>query len=137
MKLHFTSGYHPEANGQTKQANQTLEQYLQMYCSYQQDNWDMLLPLAEFAYNNALNASTGVSPFFANKGYHPNITVHPEYHLASQKACNYVTNLDEVHQFLRNEIKAAQDAYKTLANCYVTCAATSTPQQYQRGRVKF
>uniref|UniRef100_A0A0W0FIS0 Tf2-1-like SH3-like domain-containing protein n=1 Tax=Moniliophthora roreri TaxID=221103 RepID=A0A0W0FIS0_MONRR len=76
----------------------------------------MLLPLAKFTYNNARNASTGVSSFFANKRYHPNITVHPEYHLASQKAHNYVTNLDEVHQFLCDEIKAAQDAYKTLAD---------------------
>ena len=28
MKLHFTSGYYPEGNGQTEHANQTLEQYL-------------------------------------------------------------------------------------------------------------
>ena len=28
MKLHFTSGYHPEGDGQTEQTNQTLEQYL-------------------------------------------------------------------------------------------------------------
>jgi len=28
MKLHFTSGYHPKGDGQTKQTNQTLEQYL-------------------------------------------------------------------------------------------------------------
>ena len=28
MKLHFTSGYHPEGNGQTERINQTLEQYL-------------------------------------------------------------------------------------------------------------
>ena len=28
MKLHFTSGYHPEGDGQTERANQTLEQYL-------------------------------------------------------------------------------------------------------------
>ena len=54
MKLHFTLGYHPEGDGQTERANQTLEQYLQMYCNYQQDNWLDLLPLAEFAYNNAL-----------------------------------------------------------------------------------
>jgi len=58
--------------------NQTLEQYLWIYCSYQQDNWSSLLPLTEFTYNNALNATTSISPFFANKGYHPNITVHPK-----------------------------------------------------------
>ena len=28
MNLHFTSGYHPEADGQTERTNQTLEQYL-------------------------------------------------------------------------------------------------------------
>ncbi|ESK82512.1 hypothetical protein Moror_14396 [Moniliophthora roreri MCA 2997] len=116
MTLHFTSGYHPEADRQTKQANQILEQYLQIYCTYQQDNWNVLLPLAGFAYNNAPNTSTGVSPFFTNKRYHPNITVHPEYHLASQKARNYVSNLNNVHQFLHDKIKAAQDAYKIMAD---------------------
>src|SRR5882724_5837984 len=52
MKLHFTSRYHTKGDGQTKQTNQTLEQYLRVYCNYQQDNWSELLPLAEFAYNN-------------------------------------------------------------------------------------
>ena len=79
MRLHFTSGYHPKGDGQTERMNQTLEQYLCVYCNYQQDNWSELLPLVEFAYNNALSATTGVSPFFANKGYHLNITVHPEH----------------------------------------------------------
>jgi len=77
MKLHFTSGYHPEGDGQTERTNQTLEQYIRVYCNYQQDNWSGLLPLAEFAYNNTPSATTGVIPFFANKGYHPNLTVHP------------------------------------------------------------
>jgi len=86
MKLHFTSGYHPEGDGQTEQINQILEQYLQMYSTYQQDNWSDLLPLAEFAYNNAPSVTTGVSPFFANKGYHPNITIHLEHDLSSAHA---------------------------------------------------
>jgi len=78
MRLHFTSGYHLEANGQVEQTNQTLEQYFHIYCNYQQNNWFELLPLAEFAYNNASSTTTGVSPFFANKGYHPNLSVYPE-----------------------------------------------------------
>jgi len=83
MWLHFTSDYHPEGDGQTKHTNQTLKQYLYIYCNYQQDNWSELLPLMEFVYNNALSATTGVSPFFANKRYHSNITVHPERNIAS------------------------------------------------------
>jgi len=35
MQLHFTSGYHPEDDGQTKYMNQTLKQYLRVYCNYQ------------------------------------------------------------------------------------------------------
>jgi len=83
MQLHFTSGYHPEGDRQTEYMNQTLKQYLYVYCNYQQDNWSELLPLMEFAYNNALSATTSVSPFFANKVYHPNITVHPKHNIAS------------------------------------------------------
>ena len=82
MRLYFTSRYHPKANGQAERTNQTLEQYLRLYCNYQQDNWSELLPLAEFAYNNAPSATTGVSPFFANKGYHPNLIVYPEQDIA-------------------------------------------------------
>ena len=83
MWLHFTSGYHPEGDGQTKCTNQTLKQYLYVYYNYQQNNWSELLPLIEFAYNNTPSATTSVSPFFTNKGYHPNITVHPKYNIAS------------------------------------------------------
>ena len=63
MRLHFTSGYHPEGDGQTEHANQTLEQYLQIYCNHQQDNWSELLPLAEFSYNN-----TPSVPFLCQQG---------------------------------------------------------------------
>jgi len=45
MNLHFTSGYHPEADGQTERVNQTLKQILRVFCSYQQDDWSSLLPM--------------------------------------------------------------------------------------------
>ena len=116
MKLHFTSGYHPEGDGQTERTNQTLEQYLRVYCNYQQDNWSELLPLAEFAYNNAPSATTGVSPFFANKGYNPSITVHPERDLASTRARDFVVDLDELHATLKTEIAHAQRRYQIGAD---------------------
>ena len=128
MTLHFTSGYHPEGDGQTERVNQTLEQYLRIFCNYQQDNWSDILPLAEFAYNNAPNASTGVSPFFANKGYHPNITVQIERELASQQAKHFVTDLDELHSALRDQIKSAQLRYQGPAD-----AKRTRPPQLQIG----
>jgi hypothetical protein len=112
MKIHFTSGYHPEGDGQTERLNQTLEQYLRIFCNYQQDNWSLLLPLGEFAYNNAPSASTGTSPFFANKGYHLSITVHPEHELASQRACEFIVDLDELYMELCSQLSAAQKCYQ-------------------------
>src|SRR5882724_6773251 len=112
MKLHFTSGYHPEGDRQTEQTNQTLEQYLRVYCNYQQDNWSELLPLAKFAYNNTPSATTGVTPFFTNKGYHLNITVHPECDLTLARAQVFVTDLDELHQQLRLHMAEAQCRYQ-------------------------
>ena len=108
MRLHFTSGYHPKGDGQTECTNQTLEQYLHVYCNYQQDNWSELLPLMKFAYNNAPSATTSVSPFFANKGYYPNITVHPKHDIASSRACDFTVDLDELQSTLKAEISMAQ-----------------------------
>jgi len=34
MHFYFTSGYHPKGNRQTERTNQTLEQYLYVYCNY-------------------------------------------------------------------------------------------------------
>ena len=116
MNLHFTSGYHPEADGQTERTNQTLEQYLRMYCNYQQDNWSELLPLAEFAYNNAPSDTTGVSPFFANKGFHPNFTIHPEHSLASARAHELAVNLEALHEHLKDNIREAQRRYQRPAD---------------------
>ena len=67
----LTSGYHCQTNGQTERLNQVLEQYLRCYTSYRQNDWSQLLPLAEFSYNNSQHAATGLSPFFALRGYHP------------------------------------------------------------------
>ena len=106
--LHFTSGYHPKGDGQTERTNQTLKQYLHVYCNYQQDNWSELLPLTEFAYNNAPSATTGISPFFTNKGYYLNITVHPEHDIAFSWAHDFAVDLDELQSTLKAEISVAQ-----------------------------
>ena len=107
MQLHFTSGYHPKGDGQTEYMNQTLKQYLHIYCNYQQDNWSKLLPLTEFAYNNAPSATISISPFFANKRYHQNIIAHPEHDIASSWACDFIIDLDELQSTLKAEISMA------------------------------
>ncbi|KAJ3566548.1 hypothetical protein NP233_g6936 [Leucocoprinus birnbaumii] len=106
MRLHFTLRYHPEGDRQTEHTNQTLEQYLRVYCNYQQVNWSKLLLLTEFMYNNAPSATTGISPFFANKGYHPNISIYPEHDITSTCTQEFAVNLQELQETLKSEISA-------------------------------
>src|SRR5260221_7451678 len=111
MRLHFTSGYHLEGDGQMEHANQVLEQYLWVDMNYQQDNWVTLLPMAEFAYNNTMNATTGVSPFFANKGYHPEFTADLQVETSLAKAQAFVADLERIQAELKENIAQAQERY--------------------------
>ena len=70
----------------------------------------------EFAYNNALSTTTSVSPFFANKRYHLNITVHTECDIASFWACDFTIDFNELQSTLKAEISIAQQHYQKSAN---------------------
>ena len=70
----------------------------------------------EFAYNNALSATTSISSFFANKRYHPNITVHPKHNIASFWAHDFTVDLNELQSTLKAEIFVAQQHYQKFIN---------------------
>ena len=66
----LSTSFYPQTDSQTERVNAILEQYLQGYINYQQDNWTEILTMAEFAYNNTVSATTGITPFFALYGQH-------------------------------------------------------------------
>src|SRR5260370_3259022 len=116
MELHFMSGYHLEGDGQMEHLNQVLEQYLRAYTNYQQDDWSSLLLLVEFAYNNATNETTGVSPFFANKGNHPSLVVEPNVQVSSIGAQCFISALDDRHTELKQSIAKTRNCYQKYAD---------------------
>ncbi len=59
IKRKLSTAFHPQSDGQTERQNSMMEAYLRVFVNWKQDNWAKLLPMAEFAYNNAKNASTG------------------------------------------------------------------------------
>lgn len=63
--------YYPQTGGQTKWINQTLQQYMRNDCSYHQDDWFELLPLAELVYNSSTSESSKVFPFYTSYCYQP------------------------------------------------------------------
>jgi hypothetical protein len=68
IRRNLSTAFHPQTDGQTERQNQTLETWLRAYVCYQQDDWVSLLPMAEFAYNNAPHDSIGISPNEARYG---------------------------------------------------------------------
>ncbi|KAG8703852.1 hypothetical protein FRC09_003909 [Ceratobasidium sp. 395] len=100
IQPHFSTAYRPQTDGQSERANQIVEGYLRHYISHRQDDWVALLPLAEFAYNNGVNSSTGKSPFYACYGFHPRFAVGDnsigDVPAADDRANWLKTNYDEL-----------------------------------------
>ena len=67
--LKFSTAYHPQTDGQTEAVNKSLGNLLRCLMGDSPGNWDLVLPQAEFAYNNSTNRSTGMSPFEIVHGY--------------------------------------------------------------------
>jgi hypothetical protein len=74
FKVHFSSAYHPQSDGQTERMNPGIEQFLRAYARMYQKDWVKWLPMAEFSYNNAVHSTTGTSPFKCLYGRDPTMT---------------------------------------------------------------
>lgn len=61
-RLHTTTAYHAQADGQSEMTNQIVEIALRHLVNGRQDDWIEYLPFVEANHNNAINTSTGKSP---------------------------------------------------------------------------
>ncbi|KAJ1579744.1 hypothetical protein NDA12_006262 [Ustilago hordei] len=110
VKHSLSTAYHPQTDGQTERVNQVIEQYLRMYCNYEQNDWANLLDTAAFVYNNTVHNSIGVSPFFACYGWNPK--AHPD--IPQRLGVNdpgrfeYLMDGKERCKYLQEQIREAQ-----------------------------
>jgi transposase InsO family protein len=111
VKLKLSTAYHPETDGQTERVNRTLEQVLRAYVGYRQDDWDRWLPLVEFAYNNAKQASTGLTPFYCDLGQHPLVPSS----LLAPREFNDITRVGATADFLRHMTDILEGAHDAIA----------------------
>ena len=124
IKCKLSTAFHPETDGQTERANQDIERQLRQYCNYMQNDWDVWLPMAEFADNNAVSASTGLSPFFVNKGFHPRMSFSPDptsyattrERLLAAKAEDITGTMQNILNYVRDHADVAQKRMTAQAN---------------------
>ena len=98
IKPNRSTAFHPQSDGSTERVNQSIEHFLRVFGSYQQDDWADLLPIAEFAFNNSHHSSIGMSPFYATYGYNPRQSFDaPPVAPSVPDAAQYVERLRSLH----------------------------------------
>ena len=111
-EMNPSTAYHPETDGQTERMNQEIEHYLRIYVNFHQSDWSEWLSLAEFAYNDKVNASTKASPFFLDHGYHPWKGVEGQYQSNNPTAEEFAEAMKRVREEAGVAIKKAQERMK-------------------------
>jgi len=106
IRQNISTAYHPQTDGASEQANESLKQYLRMFCGTQQNNWHTWLPLAQYTKNSWPSATTKKAPFDLLVGYTPCI------HQPTRS-----TNIPTLEKCLTN-IKEAREAAQE-AQCKV------------------
>jgi hypothetical protein len=122
------SAFHPETNRQTECTNTGVEQYLQAFMNFYQDDWVDWLPLAEFAANNVISETTNVSLFFTNYRFYPRLNIKssapcPSNFSTLQKVQFYKANVvanrfERILNLLKALVKQSQQHYKDNANAH-------------------
>ena len=116
-KLHFSTAFHPQSDGQTERANRTLEEGLRSYVSLKHDDWDEYLPLLEFAVNSSEAASTRATPFYLNYGENPRMPMdylNPDSNV--EEVQRLLINAQDQLKIARTEIVKAQESQSRNAN---------------------
>ena len=111
--LKFFTAYHPQTDGQTEVVNKSLGNLLRCLVGEHPGNWDLILPQAEFAYNNSVNRSIGMSPFEVVHGYKPrkptDLIPLLQHARVSITAESFAQHIKELHENIRNHINKSNE----------------------------
>ena len=120
--MKFSSAHHLETDGQNKNANKVMKNYLQDYINYTQDDWIDHLLMAEFLANNHINESIRMTLFFADNGFHLCTGVEPpQVYERGQKTKllatdRIVANQKETVSYLQDQLTWPQQKQAYWAN---------------------
>jgi hypothetical protein len=119
IKMSPSTAYHPQSDGQTERLNQELEQYLRLFTNERQDDWDELLPLAEFAYNNHVHSATQQTPFMLDTGRHPRMGFEPDIAPSRKETVNeFVERMKITLEEAKSALRKSKD---DMARYYNQC----------------
>jgi len=121
IKLHLSTAYHPETDGQTERVNQRVENYLRCMCFNTPKRWYYWLSLAEWWHNTSFHTSLNITPFQALYGFPPPMVaevVLPD--CPDDNARELLQNRQLATQLIRDNLIKAQSRIKQQADKHKT-----------------
>ena len=116
IKTSASTAHHPQTDGQTERVNQEVETYIRIFCNHHQNDWDDLLPSAEFAYANHIHSSTQMSPFMADVGRNPRMGFEPHADAEDENAAAFRDRLEESLSEAKAALTKAKEEYARYYN---------------------
>ena len=113
VKLHMSTAYLPQIDGQIERVNQCLEIYLRCICFHSPHRWLKWLSLVEWWYNTNYHSSLEVTPYQALYGHPP--LMYPIVNMDMQQQGTVVhwnKERTKMIQILRDRLKEAQNRMK-------------------------
>jgi len=116
IETRLLTAFHPQTDGQTKQMNQELEQYLWFFMDYRKKNWPEWLALVEFIVNNKVHLATKMSSFMANYSRELRMGGDIRKKEKVEKAMEFIERMKKIQEEARVALKKAQEDIKRQAD---------------------
>ena len=116
-RLHFSTAFHPQTDGQSERTIQTLEDMLRACVMEFKGSWNNYLALIEFAYNNSYQSSIGMAPYEALYGRKCRTPIYwDEVGERRLIGLEIVQDTTEKVNMIRERLKIARDRQKSYAD---------------------
>jgi hypothetical protein len=103
LKRKFIAPYHKRANGKVENSHKTTQQMVRAYIEKRPKDWDVLIPLLEFAMNTSKSSATKFTPFYIHFGRHPIMPLDMLYestHRPNITCSEYVQQLEQEREII-------------------------------------
>lgn len=116
-KLKMSTAFNAATDGQTEHTIQTLEDMLRAGVLDFQKDWEKILPLAEFSYNNSYHSNIKMAPFEALYGRKCRSPIcWEEENETTIVGPEMIGEMQEQVKLIQQRMKAAQDRQKSYAD---------------------
>ena len=116
IEMRLSTVFYLQADGQIKQINQELKQYLRFFVDHRQNDWPEWLAPAEFTVNNKVHIATKVSSFIVNYGRKLRMGGNIRKREEVEKAMEFVERMKKIQKEAGVALKKTQENMKKQAD---------------------